>query len=83
VDSKTIPILDAPLVATQMDRKADDPEKCEYLVRVDWIKTLSRDEAIREKGMFANQNSATKLRHQPTLERLVEVFNLDREETGG
>ena len=50
------------------------------LVRVDWIKTLPRDQAIREKGMFANQNSATKFRHQPTLERLVEVFNLDRED---
>jgi hypothetical protein len=83
VDSKTVPILEAPLVARQMGKGADDPELSEYLVRVDWIKTLPREQAIREKGMFANQNSATKLRHQPTLERLIEVFNLDREETEG
>lgn len=73
-------ILDVPLVASKMDKGADDPEKSEYLVRVDWVKTLPREEAIWEKGMYANQNSATKLRNQFTLERLVDAFDLDREE---
>jgi hypothetical protein len=81
VDGKIVPILEAPLVAKQLGKGADDPEKSEYLVRVQWIKTLSRDEAIREKGLFANQNSAAKLRHQFTLERLVEAFDLDQEDS--
>jgi hypothetical protein len=80
VDGRTVPILEAPLAATKMDKGADEPERSEYLVRVDWIKTLPRDQAIWEKGMFANQNSAAKLRHQFTLERLTEAFDLERDE---
>jgi len=41
-----------------MDKDVDDPDLCEYVVRVDWIKTLPKHEAIWEKRMFANQNSA-------------------------
>jgi hypothetical protein len=81
VDGKVLPILEAPLEATQMGKKANDPEKSEYVVRVDWIKTLPRDEAIWEKGMFANQNSAAKLRNQFTLERLTEIFDLEDNST--
>lgn len=80
VDGKVLPILEAPLVASKMDKGADNPEKSEYLVRVEWIKTLPREEAIWEKGMFANQNSAAKFRHQFTLERLIELFDLERDE---
>lgn len=80
VDGKTMPILEAPLVATQMGKKADDPEKSEYVVRIRWIKILSREEAVWEKGLFANQNSAAKLRNQFTLERLTEIFGLDQED---
>jgi hypothetical protein len=80
VDGKMMPILDAPLSATQMGRLVDDPDKCEYVVRVDWIKTLPKSKAYWEKGMFANQNSAAKLRHQFTLERLTEAFDLERDD---
>lgn len=80
VDGKTIPILEAPLVATQMGKNADDPDKSEYVVRVEWIKTHDREDAFWEKGMFANQNSAAKMRNQFTLERLIDHFGLDREE---
>lgn len=81
VDGIVLPILEAPLVATQMGKKADDPEKSEYVVRVDWTKSLPRDEAIWEKGMFANQNSAAKLRNQFTLERLTEILRLEDDST--
>lgn len=80
VDGKTVPILDAPLVAKEPGKYSDDPDKSEYLVRVDWIKTVAREDAIWEKGMYANQNSATKLRHQFTLEKLIEQFDLDHDE---
>jgi hypothetical protein len=32
----------------------------EYYVKVDWVKTVSLDEAIKEKGFFGNQNSVAK-----------------------
>lgn len=41
---------------------SEDPEKAEHLVRVEWIKTVNRSEAIWEKGFFGNQNSAAKPR---------------------
>jgi len=71
------PILEVDLEAASMDHDADDPELSEYLVRVEWIKTLPADEAIWDKGMYANQNSATKLRNKFTLERLVKRFGVE------
>ena len=77
VDGATRPILEAPLKAPSMGENADDPEKSEYLVRVNWINTRSREDAIWEKGMFANQNTACKLRNQFTLDRLTDRFDLE------
>jgi hypothetical protein len=77
VDGATRPILEAPLKAPSMGENADDPEKSEYLVRVNWIDTRSREDAIWEKGMFANQNTACKLRNQFTLDRLTDRFDLE------
>lgn len=48
----------------------------EYVVPVSWEKTRSREQAVWAKGMFANQNSACKLRNQFTLEHLTAAFGL-------
>jgi hypothetical protein len=77
VDGVQRPILDIEdLEAPNMDENADDPELSEYLVRVEWFETRPAQEAIWEKGMYANQNSATKLRNKFTLDRLAEHFGL-------
>lgn len=76
VDGMATPLLAAPLAATSMGHDADDPEHCEYVVAVDWIKTLPEHTPIWEKGMFANQNSACRLRNKFTLERLRDRFGL-------
>ena len=55
----------------------DPPEANEEAGKVEWIKTLPVDKAIWEKGMFANQNSACKLRNKFTLERLSALFQLE------
>ena len=60
--------------APNMGWEADDPEQCEYLARVEWIQTRPREDAVWEKGMFANQNVVAKLRQPFTLQRLNEVF---------
>jgi len=52
-------------------------ETAEYVVPVDWISTRTREQAIRQKGLFANQNSACKLRNRFTLEVLYQAFGLD------
>lgn len=77
VEGATMNILQVPLEATNMGWDADDPELCEYLVRVEWIDTRPRENAVWEKGMFANQNVVAKLRQPFTLQRLNEVFDFD------
>jgi hypothetical protein len=78
VDGTTMNILQAPLEAANMGREANDSESCgEYLVRVEWVDTRSRNDAVWEKGMFANQNVVTKLRQPFTLQRLGEIFKTD------
>jgi len=78
-DGKPIPILDVPLKAKAAAKGAEDPETSEYFVPVEWIKTIPRDKAYWEKGMFANQNAVTKMRNRFTLERLAQHFGLDTE----
>ena len=69
-----VPILEAPLAAPAMDADAGDPERREYLVRVQWQATLPRDRPYWAPGLFANENSVARLRHEWTLARLEEVF---------
>ena len=38
-----------------MDRDVDDLERCEYLVRVDWLHTVDKEAAVWDPTMFANQ----------------------------
>ena len=54
------------------------PDQAEYIVPIDWAKTLDRGSAIREKGLFANQHSACKLRNSFTLRTLTQRFTLDQ-----
>ncbi|MES9874192.1 MAG: hypothetical protein ABW146_13830 [Candidatus Sedimenticola sp. 6PFRAG7] len=75
-DGKTSPILDVPLKAKGTSKGADSPDTSEYFVPIEWIKTIPRDQAHWEKGMFANQNTVTKLRNRFTLERLMKYFEL-------
>lgn len=46
------------------------------MVGVKWIKTVPREQAIWEKGMFANQNTACALRSSFTRERVLESLGL-------
>lgn len=75
-NGKHLSILEADVLAPEMGENADDPEKREYLVRVEWIQTLTRETAYRFEKMFANQNSACRLTHRPTLDALIQKFAL-------
>ena len=76
-DGTDVPILSGPLHASDMGKDADDPEKCEHVVRVQWTKTVSAEKAVWEKGMFANQNTACAPRSSFTRERVLARFGLD------
>ncbi|MFN5834564.1 MAG: nuclease [Akkermansiaceae bacterium] len=71
------PALEILLHRDQYLRTAEDPEKAEYFVRVDWLETVPKSQAINEVGLFGNQNTvcqptAQKWRH--TVERLKTRF---------
>ncbi len=63
-----------------MVASANGPEeKREHLVRVNWIKAVPLNEAVREKGLFGNQNTVAKPRTKKwvhTLERLRQRFGM-------
>jgi len=70
-------IMDIPLKCEGIKNEADDAEKSEYMVAVEWEKTKKEEDAFWVKGLRANQNSAFKLRNKFTLEKLIDFFNLD------
>jgi len=79
VTARVVPVLESGLLeeeleAPAMDRDADDPERCEYVVRVRWLVAWDRSDAFWIPGLYANENSVTRLRDSWTLERLCEVF---------
>lgn len=78
-DSGDQPISNLELKSLNMAKGKDDPDTSEYLVSVDWVKTFPREQAYWEKGMYANQNTVTKLRNKFTLERLLNHFELEGE----
>jgi len=49
----------------------------EYVVGIDWKKTLDRNQGKWFKGAFANQNIVCKLRDQATVDFLKTEFGLD------
>jgi hypothetical protein len=70
-------LLDGELEAPAMDRLVNDPERCEYVVRVRWEVASAREDAFWIPGLYANENSVTRLRDQWTLQRLCEAFGVD------
>jgi len=76
-DGVAVNILDAEIDAERMEKNAGDLKKQEYLVGVDWKETRPIEDAYWETGMYANQNTVTKLRNQFTLERLYDEFDVD------
>jgi hypothetical protein len=71
------PLFELPLAGPGIQHNADDPKQAEWIVGVDWVRNLPRTEAISEPGLFANQNTACKMRSQFTIDRLTEHFHLD------
>ncbi len=55
----------------------DDDGTAEYAVGVEWIHTRPASEAVWRPGMFANQNSACRLRNRFTIDTVTDAFGLE------
>jgi len=74
-----VPITSLPLKIADATKSADDSEKAEQLVRVNWIKTVREEDAVREKGFFGNQNTVAQPRSAKwdhTVNRLRKRFGV-------
>ena len=49
----------------------------EFVVAIRWEHTVPRANGVWQPGMFANQNSACKLKSQFTIETVSKAFALD------
>ena len=58
----------------------DDPDNAEYVVKIQWIKTVRASEAVKELGFFGNQNSVCRPladRWNFTVDRLKKCWEID------
>lgn len=69
-------LIDCDLESVNMKHDLDDLVNCEYVVGVNWIKTVPKEQAFWTKGLRANQNSAYKLRSQFTIDKVLGHFGL-------
>lgn len=59
--------------------KSNDPENAEYIVKVKWKYTVDENNAVREPGFFANQNSACKpstSKWDYTVNRMKQIWGI-------
>lgn len=72
-----VPVLEAAKRGTYMRESVDDADKCEYFVPVHWLQTVPLDQAVKELGLFGNQNTVCKPttpKWRSTVERLKQRF---------
>lgn len=58
------------------DMDSEDPEVTEMVVLVKWLGTRPLEEAVWEKGLFANQLTACRLRDKHTITTVESAFGL-------
>jgi len=77
VDGTEQPLKVQELVGNYRHDGDEDDDISEWAVTVRWDKTRPREEAFWKPGMFANQNTATRLRDQFTITQVSAAFELD------
>ena len=62
---------------------ATDSENAEYVVQVNWLKTVDINNSVKEVGFFGNQNSVCRPLTEKwvyTVERLKKIWNIDSDD---
>jgi hypothetical protein len=76
-NGQTIPLIQAPHKAPNLANAAAlGDEEAEWAVPVNWVKAASREDAIRFKGRYGNQNTATRLTDILTRETVLERLGI-------
>ncbi len=70
-------LSDLSLIGQYTHEPENDQDAAEYVVPVEWISTVDKGDGVWNTGMFANQNSACKLRSHFTIDELVRAFQID------
>lgn len=78
-EGQTKRLADCLLTAPEMLHDLADLDKCEYVVGIEWTKTVPISDAFWVKGLRANQNSAYRLTNQYTIDKVLEHFGVDTE----
>lgn len=76
-DGDERPVLEVAQRANYHAEFTDDAERCEYFVPVQWLQTVQTSQAVREIGMFGNQNTICRPstpKWRSTIDRLKERF---------
>lgn len=71
------PVLEVATRGNYHAEFAHDPERCDYFVPIQWLQSVPVSEAVREIGMFGNQNTVcrpTTPKWRWTIERLKQRF---------
>ncbi|WP_448811720.1 hypothetical protein [Agromyces bauzanensis] len=76
VDGVPMPLAAESLAGSYTHQGSEADDDAEWVVPVEWIRTVPQKDAYWEKGLFANQNSACKLRQEFTLDRLAQHFDV-------
>ncbi|MGL5853203.1 MAG: hypothetical protein ACRCZD_20675 [Phycicoccus sp.] len=80
VDERWVRLADQDLTGTpQSHVDAADDDMAEWVVPVEWLDARPETEAYWEKGMFASQHSACKLRQEFTLDHLARHFGIEND----
>lgn len=78
IDGQELGFADLPVTGDYLYSE-DEPDKAEYVVQVDWIKTIPESQAVKELGFFGNQNSVCRPRDQKwvyTVDRLKTIWGI-------
>jgi hypothetical protein len=71
------PLRSLPLQGNYRRDGDEDDDIAEWAVPVEWTHTVPREKGFWKPGMFANQNTAAKMRNQFTIDQVSEAFGLD------
>lgn len=76
----SVPLAAQTLTGSYVHQGAATDDDAEWVVPVTWTRTVRQNDAYWEKGLFANQNSACKLRQEFTLDRLAQRFDVNNDD---
>ena len=55
-----------------MCHDSDDPEKCEYVIKVEWLVRKKQENAIWKHGLFHSPSTRVKMSNQPKTLHYIE-----------